>query len=255
MVVRAAVLLVLVSACRYTGTFVCEMDGDCRARGSVGRCDLANGFCSFDDATCPSGFRYADSAGDGFANECVADPSVSDAGIDAIDASTFDPATCPAAYNGVLQGYSNAKYVMLEPTGSDEGRFKQQVARCEMGLPGKTHAVIVDSASKAAALATFIGPNSNRVWIGLVQSKDATAVGADWITFAGQPVDASLWATTDSEPDDANGTEGDHAEQGGAFDMRGLFDQVAGSAHAIVCECDGRATATMALEYVQQVVQ
>jgi hypothetical protein len=251
---RVALLLSLLAACRYTGSFTCELDEECRARGSVGRCDVGTGFCTFDDATCPTGFRYADSAGD-LANTCVMDPSASDAGIDAVDASTFDPATCPAAYNGVLSGYPNAKYVMLQPTCADEGRFKQQVARCEQGLAGATHAVIVDTPAKAAALATFIGSGAGNVWIGLVQSMSATAVGSDWITFAGQPVDAALWNTAQTEPDDANMSEGDHAEQAGAFGTGGLYDLPAGMAHAIVCECDGRATAPMAVQWVQAVVQ
>ncbi len=240
--------------CRVTGTFTCEADAECRARGAVGRCELDRGVCSFEDSTCASGFRYGESAGDSLASECVPDPALADAGSDG-DANTFDPSTCPAAYNGVLTGYPNAKYVMLQPTGADEGRFVQQAARCEQGLPGATHAVIVDSAAKAAALATFVGQTPVRVWIGLVQSSDATAVDADWITFAGLPVDASLWATAQMEPNDANSSETDHAEQAGAFSSSRLYDLPAEQPLAIVCECDGRATAPLAIDYLQQVQQ
>jgi hypothetical protein len=46
------------SACQYaTGTFHCERDEQCRIGDTVGLCELDGG-CSFDDATCPSGWRY-----------------------------------------------------------------------------------------------------------------------------------------------------------------------------------------------------
>lgn len=65
-------LLVLLSACRITGEFECGTNEACRRGDEVGVCEV-EGYCSFGDAACASGRRYADNAGDGLANECVGD--------------------------------------------------------------------------------------------------------------------------------------------------------------------------------------
>jgi hypothetical protein len=70
--VRGLALLVFVTACRYTGTFECGDDGVCRRGEDLGVCEV-EGYCSFGDSACPSGRRYDDNAGDGLADECVAD--------------------------------------------------------------------------------------------------------------------------------------------------------------------------------------
>jgi hypothetical protein len=243
---HAAWLLVLSVGCRYGGSFACETDAECRARGSVGRCELETGFCTFDDSTCPSGYRYAESAGGGLANACSS-AAMSDANLG--DANTFDPSTCPNAYNGALTGFPKAKYV-LKPR-VDGQRFYQQINACETPGMTATHAVIVDSPTKAAALLTFIGSNVPLVWVGLVQSPTATVVGGDWISMTGTPLDPNLWAGTDTEPDDVNANESDHAEQAGALGPMGLYDQPANTLLPIVCECDGLSTVDLAVQYVE----
>jgi hypothetical protein len=45
------------TACHVTGTFRCELDEQCRIGDTVGLCEI-NGSCSFEDASCPSGWRY-----------------------------------------------------------------------------------------------------------------------------------------------------------------------------------------------------
>jgi hypothetical protein len=225
-----AFVLLSLAACRVRGEFTCETDAECRGRGAVGRCDLSNGFCTFNDASCSSGFRYASTAGEDLADTCT---PAQDAGMSA-DASTFDTSTCPATYTGALAGFDHAKYVVLAAA-QNGASFAAQVQRCE-GVA--THAVIVDSSAKAAALTTYIG--TGRHWVGLVQRKTATSVGGDWLLFTGEPVDASLWAGSQMQPDDANSNESDHSEQAGAFGPQGLYDQAASSSLPIVCECDGR---------------
>lgn len=49
-----------------SSTFACQSDGACPA----GRCE-SQGWCSFPDASCPSGFRFADHAALGLAGTCV----------------------------------------------------------------------------------------------------------------------------------------------------------------------------------------
>ncbi len=69
---RAFALLMLATACRITGTFECGIDDACRRGDDLGMCEV-EGYCSFGDDECPSGRRYADNAGDGLADQCVAD--------------------------------------------------------------------------------------------------------------------------------------------------------------------------------------
>jgi hypothetical protein len=235
---------VAMTACRYSGSFTCATDEDCRARGSVGQCQLESNFCAFDDSTCPSGFRYADSAGNDLASSCTAEPMPPDGGV--VDASTFDPTTCPPAFTQTLTNVPNARYLLMPDMNAVA--FGEMIELCEQQMPGATHAIIVDSPPKAAALAQFIG-NTPRVWVGLVQAPQAPAVGAEWIYFTGTPVVASLWASTDMEPDDANGLEGDHHEQAGAFGPMGLYDLPRSDQLPLVCECDGRRSTNDALEY------
>lgn len=57
------------TACFDAPEFRCEADAECVRDGVAGRCELV-GFCSFEDATCDTGRRYADIS-DAFSNECL----------------------------------------------------------------------------------------------------------------------------------------------------------------------------------------
>ena len=62
-----AVCLVLLAGCvTPANTFVCDLAADCPG----GTCE-ADGFCSFPDATCPSGSRYGDGSGE-LSQQCTA---------------------------------------------------------------------------------------------------------------------------------------------------------------------------------------
>ncbi len=54
------------------GAFRCETDADCAGGPSAGRCETAVGFCSFEDSSCQSGYRYGTSSG-GQSGVCVGD--------------------------------------------------------------------------------------------------------------------------------------------------------------------------------------
>lgn len=45
------------------GAFRCETDADCAGGPSAGRCETALGFCSFEDSSCQSGYRYGTASG------------------------------------------------------------------------------------------------------------------------------------------------------------------------------------------------
>lgn len=90
-------LLLALPACPTYDVFTCSSDADCQGDG-VGQCE-ANGFCSFPDQQCPSGRRYGELAGGGFANDCVdiedgsTGLATSDATMTATTASDSAPVT------------------------------------------------------------------------------------------------------------------------------------------------------------------
>jgi WD40-like Beta Propeller Repeat len=65
----------MLTACEAVSTFPCATDAQCRRGDVTGTCE-ASGFCSFLDATCDSGARYDESAGDGLTSKCVPPPTV-----------------------------------------------------------------------------------------------------------------------------------------------------------------------------------
>lgn len=65
--------------------------------------------------------------------------------------------------------------------------------------------------------------------------------GAGWINADGTPLLVALLSTAQTEPDDADMNEADHAEQVGAFTAMGVFDLPGRTAQPVICECDGKA--------------
>lgn len=64
-------LAVAAAACVDRPVFVCDTAADCVGAGDLaGTCE-PSGYCSFADATCPSGSRYGNLAGGGLAGACV----------------------------------------------------------------------------------------------------------------------------------------------------------------------------------------
>jgi hypothetical protein len=98
-VAAVAVACAGASACTETNVFTCMQDGQCGAEGSVCQAD---GWCSFVDEACPSGFRYGEHAGDGLGGACVpgADGST---GMD----GSGGPGTMPVLDDGPLTGGSS----------------------------------------------------------------------------------------------------------------------------------------------------
>lgn len=68
--VFAAAMLAAATGCPGSGSFACQDDVSCHTDGAIGSCE-DNGYCSFPDAECPSGRRFGDLAGGGFAGLCV----------------------------------------------------------------------------------------------------------------------------------------------------------------------------------------
>ncbi|HWB76053.1 MAG TPA: DUF2341 domain-containing protein [Nannocystaceae bacterium] len=74
-------------ACSAKATFACMGDGECRDGGVDGTCE-ADGWCSFPDASCPSGRRYGGHAPSELANTCVVDDVAGTSGSTTTASST-----------------------------------------------------------------------------------------------------------------------------------------------------------------------
>jgi hypothetical protein len=71
---RAAILVIALTACRYDGQFACLQNEECRMDDTPGTCEKA-GWCSLIDNDCDSGRRFDETAGDGLAGTCVPGPT------------------------------------------------------------------------------------------------------------------------------------------------------------------------------------
>jgi hypothetical protein len=242
--VRWLVAIVAACGCRYTGTYTCERDDQCRSRAAPGTCQLPAGLCSFPDATCPLGQRYDDTAGEA-AEECVGPTAMVDA------PPAFDPNACPTGFMQVTAGVPS-RYRVL-PTLPAPADFSDYMAACDAELPGSTHGAVIDTAAEAMALAAVFGGGAGRYYIGMVQDPIERAPAAGWIHADGTPVATALWMA--GEPNDGNGTETDHLEQAGVVTSGGTFNDVAGTIVApVLCECDGAVPSAMFQTFVQTTI-
>jgi hypothetical protein len=111
--VLALALAPIVSSCA-AGAFACSTDTQCNRVGGV--CQ-PNGWCSFPDDACPSGFRYGEHAGDGLAGTCV--PDVSSDGSET-SVSTGADTTSGLGSSGDPDDTTSAVSTSTSDTGGDE---------------------------------------------------------------------------------------------------------------------------------------
>ena len=246
---RALLLIVALVGCRYHGVFVCADDSQC----SGGRCELTTGYCSFADGMCPSGFRYGDSSGDGYANECVAEEIVPvDAAIDAPpDALPFNPATCPSGYNIQIDSTRTVSRYRLVVA---QGNFWAHAANCDDDLVDATHLVMPQNVQEIIELSEYIDPLSNTgsdFHVGAVQATGAASLTEGWVLLDGTPVPSTVWAA--GSPFDDDGVE--NGENSVAFfdkspSVERMFDTGGTAGRGGVCECDGKTYAPNVRGYI-----
>lgn len=236
---RALVLALLATGCRITGTFECERDEQCRSNRMPGTCE-PTGFCSFADPACPSGLRYSEHAGGGYAEQCTIVP----------DAAPWTPAACPAAYNVTFLSTAATSRYRIVATPST---FWPHENVCNAGMPGATHAININTPEEFADLRTQLDALAQRHhYVGAVQDPAATAADAGWINIDGTPVATGFWSVAGAEPDDETGGEADHQNQLATYDRQvtGLADAIGTEAAGIVCECDGLPVSAMARTFI-----
>src|SRR5262245_3706481 len=89
---RRVTVLLLLGGCVKAGPYRCGENAECVAEGQPsGRCE-ANGYCSFRDPMCSTGWRFGDLAGDGLGSTCVGGGGPVDGGGDASSVGTPMPA-------------------------------------------------------------------------------------------------------------------------------------------------------------------
>lgn len=194
--IRAAVIALAVSACMRPAAYLCADDHDCVHEGEQGVCEPTQR-CSFRDATCESGRRYAELSGE-HANRCVGEELEVDAGIDAqidasMDAPEIDPDAAPDANTGCPSGYealagiTGHRYRRLAAAG-----WSNQRTLCG-NEPANVFLAIPEDDVELAALIAFAGTQ----WVGI---SDAALEGT-FVTVLGAPATFLPWAA--GEPDNA----------------------------------------------------
>ena len=199
---RAIVILAVLTSCRVHRTFECAMDADC---GGPARCESATHFCSFPDPDCSSGFRYDDYAGDGLANDCVT-------------STGGDVPGCPADYVRVGPLASGYRFVTQPAT------WLAAEQDCEND-GGSTHLVIVDANQENDRMERDVA-GATRFWMGIT---DRITEGA-YKTVTNQTQTYLPWK--DNEPD---GTDEDCLYN----EETDFFDDDCNQVRAYICECDG----------------
>lgn len=245
--VLLVVAFVFSTACRVSGAFTCETDDQCRSSTGQGVCEVATGFCTFADADCASGTRYADNAGDGLAGRCTGETTPDDASV--IDAVPFDVSTCPVKFDTTVASVPNAKFWVMV----DTGNYGVNAQRCLDALPGATHPANVKSAEQAADYVELVfGGGPFAVFVGVIQDPAATAPISGWINFDGSAFDATLWSSGPPvEPDDADRNEANHAQQAVAILYTGgVGDYAHVQATPMLCACDGVPVAPQAMTFL-----
>ena len=223
------VLALMVGCMKPPPGFVCSDNVDCVRDGEQGFCE-SNDRCSFRDAECASGRRYAELAGEQ-ANRCVGDELEVDAGADSaqlidaptdaasdapIDAPIDAPGGCPAGYVA-LPGVTGHLYRKLAAAG-----WTNQRAICG-NEPANVHLAIPDDAIELAALVTFAG---DQQWVGI---SDAATEGT-FVTVLDAPATFLPWDT--GEPDNAGNQDCVRTKDAAKIETAGC-----GGLLVAVCEC------------------
>lgn len=220
----------MATGCRYGGAFMCDRNDQCGAGGSC----QADHYCSFADMNCASGQRYDETAGP-YGGVCVGEEN-------GVDAAIFDPAICPTTYTITIASSPKSRYFLRTATTS----FWMHHSACKGDREGATHLMLPDSAAEMSEIVTATAgmvTGSNQLFVGVAQNIGlATTPAAGWVREDSNAVDPTLWDA--NEPNDADGSEANHAENVGAIDLMSskLNDTVGTTATSgAICECDGKA--------------
>jgi hypothetical protein len=207
----------LAGGCLRSTSFTCADNGDC----SGGFCE-ANNFCSFSDATCPSGRRYGDLSG-ADSNRCVGEeiPTI-DAPPDEPDAPPGQPDAPPDAPTGCLGTYvtvSGQNNVYRVVTIADQWTTQQVTCANE-----SAYLIVPDTQAELDAITALAAAS---IWVGL---HDRTTEGS-YVNVRGTAATFLPWAV--GQPDDDPPGEDCVMATGST-----ISDERCNLDHLAVCECE-----------------
>ncbi len=203
----AIAALVLAAGCIRSAAYECQSSAECTKDGTQGTCEAVK-YCAFPDASCTSGSRYGNLSGP-YANQCVGDEPMADAGVDA--------PRCPASY----QPLSGAAHVYHVITAT--GQWTHQRDACLAESPN-AHLAIPQNASELTAFATAA---PNNAWIGI----DDILLEGHYLTVLGLDPPYLPWAP--GEPDNTPNQDCVAMLSG----TQKIATETCGSSYAAVCEC------------------
>lgn len=159
----AAVALASAPAGCQSSTFACQSDGAC----PDGRCE-PQGWCSFPDVSCPSGFRFAEHAAQGLAGTCV-EVGVGDteAGSTAGGTSpTVTPATetTDNTTTTTTTGLGESETTRATDVASTTEATSSDASSSGFTGPGSSIVVTVPIAGDADDGSIFAQPDGDLVW-------------------------------------------------------------------------------------------
>ena len=233
-VVGGVVLANATAGCLRTTSYKCSSSDQC---GAEGVCE-ETGYCSFADADCADGRRYAEYSGT-YSSKCVGEVVVDgDGGVDAPgDGSTTDvpQGNCPSTY-AALSGASGRLYRVITTTGA----WAAQRAACAAD-GSNTYLAVPETQAELTAIVTAANAT---IWVGI---EDAAPDDDTFVTVrnaTAYPTNNGLWATSGgTEPDDApeqtgGGPNTAECVSASTANSGKLADDRCTETYAAVCECE-----------------
>lgn len=161
------------AGCGGDTIFQCQNDDQCVSSGVTGMCQ-PNGYCSFVDTGCETGFRYADSAPPGLAGQCVEPQGGSTGG------TSSQPATTGTTTSLSSSGTANDPVTSSTMTGTTGETGTESTGGSgpqSTGSDGSTSSTSgTSSSSDGVVCPEFVDEFDN----GVVEE-------APWVQFSGRP--------------------------------------------------------------------
>ncbi len=220
-------LAVVASAgCLRKTEYKCSSNTQC---GGGGQCE-AVGYCSFADASCTSGRRYADLAGSTFANKCVGEVTGEiDAGTDGptddgdVDAPDANPGNCPATYTTTI----GTHMYRVVSTSTNWNNHRNDCGDDTTG----TNTYLASPDDQTELTAIIAAAAQSRIWVGVNDATEGTYTKTGGGTI---PSNDPMWDS--SEPDLNGGGAGDCISA--SMSSGKLSDDNCATSYPAVCECE-----------------
>lgn len=217
------VLVASSAACLRKTEYHCSGNDQCTGQAG-GTCEGST-YCSFTDATCDSGRRYGEFAGE-LANQCVGDQNpLIDSGIDGRMIDAPQQSGCKAGYVAITGGGTH----LYKAIGTAATWTTQRDACAADGT--NVYLAIPNDVGELGGITTASG--AALTWVGI---DDITTEGA-YVTVRGPAATYLPWDTGNNEPDNGGPAGGQDCVSALMTSPLIQTDACGASAQA-VCECE-----------------